>query len=96
MWDRISNKLLTLGGLLLLGLFLHGNLQAFPEYTSRENAIRLADVLDKGFFRGSRITSVFVKNRGEDEYYLQAILDDGSSRLWTLDSTPQLVPRMMI
>ena len=50
MWDRISNKLLTLGGLLLLGLFLHGNLQAFPEYTSRENAIRLADVLDKGFF----------------------------------------------
>ncbi len=48
MWDRISNKLLTLGGLLLLGLFLHGNLQAFPEYTSRENAIRLADVLDKG------------------------------------------------
>ncbi len=86
MWDRISNKLLTLGGLLLLGLFLHGNLQAFPEYTSRENAIRLADVLDKGFFRGSRITSVFVKNRGEDEYYLQAILDDGSSRLWTLDS----------
>ena len=70
MWDRISNKLLTLGGLLLLGLFLQGNLQAFPEYTSRENAIRLADVLDKGFFRGSRITSVFVKNRGEDELSL--------------------------
>ncbi|HJL85699.1 MAG TPA: hypothetical protein QF623_01105, partial [SAR324 cluster bacterium] len=86
MWDRISNKLLVLGGLLLLGLLFQGSVQAFPEYTSRENAIRLADVLDKGFFRGSRITSVFVKNRGEDEYYLQAILDDGSSRLWTLDS----------
>jgi hypothetical protein len=86
MLDRISNKLLALGGLFIVSLFFQGKLQAFPEYTSRENAINLADVLDKGFFRSSRITSVFVKNRGEDEYYLQAILDDGSSRLWTLDS----------
>ena len=88
MWVRISIKPFLAGCLLGLYfgfLFVQG-LSAFPQFTSRENAIRLADVLDKGLYRGSQITSVFVKNQGEEEYYLQAILDEGSSRRWTLDS----------
>ncbi len=88
MWERILSKTLAPGFLLgvCLFLFLGTALHAFPKYTSRENAIKLADVIDKGFYRGTNITTVFVKNRGEDEYYLQAILDDGSSRMWTLDN----------
>ena len=88
MWVRISIKpfiAVCLLGLCFGFLFAQG-LSAFPQFTSRENAIRLADVLDKGHFRGSQITSVFVKNQGEEEYYLQAILDEGSSRRWTMDS----------
>ena len=72
-------------GALLRGPLIPG-VSAFPQFTSRENAIRLADVLDKGHYRGSQITSVFVKNQGEEEYYLQAILDEGSSRRWTMDN----------
>ena len=58
---------------------------AFPEYTSRQKALKLAGVLDEGFFRSIKIASVFVKNSGEDDYYLQAILDDGSSRKWLIN-----------
>ena len=58
---------------------------AFPEYTSRQKALKLAAVLDHGYFKSIKISSVFVKNRGKDDYYLQAILDDGSSRKWLLN-----------
>ena len=72
-------------GLTLLALTFSLPLWAFPAYTSRENAIRLAEILDKGQFRNFRIASVFVKNRAETEYYVQAILDDGSSQDWRMD-----------
>jgi len=67
--------------------FFLGAFQAFgfPEYTSREKALKLASILDHGYFKSIKISSVFVKNRGKDEYYLQAILDDGSSRKWLIN-----------
>ena len=58
---------------------------AFPEYTSRQKALKLAGVLEKGYFKSIKISSVFVKNIGEDDYYLQALLSDGSSRKWLLN-----------
>ena len=58
---------------------------AMPEYTNRENALRLAKVIDKGFFQQKRIASTFVKNKMPHEYYLQVILDDGSSHEWKIN-----------
>ena len=58
---------------------------AFPEYTSRQKALKMAGVLEKGYFKSIKITSVFVKNIGEDNYYLQALLSDSSSRKWLLN-----------
>ena len=69
----------------LLMLASHGTASyAFPEYTSRQKALKLAGVLEKGYFKSIKISSVFVKNIGEDDYYLQALLSDGSSRKWLL------------
>ena len=66
--------------LALLILASHGTVTyAFPEYTSRQKALKLAGVLEKGYFKSVKISSVFVKNIGEDDYYLQALLSDGSS-----------------
>ncbi|MGK5090959.1 hypothetical protein WDW89_02955 [Deltaproteobacteria bacterium TL4] len=63
-----------------------GSLWAFPQYTTRENAIRLAEVIDKAHFKSHRVASVFVKNRTADEYYLQVILNDGSNHDWMMDN----------
>ncbi|MED5516285.1 MAG: hypothetical protein VYE65_05860, partial [SAR324 cluster bacterium] len=64
----------------------YGNFSyAFPEYTSRQKALKLAGVLEKGYFKSIKISSVFVKNIGEDDYYLQALLSDGSSRKWLVN-----------
>tara|TARA_Y100001970_G_C14227339_1_gene856492 strand:+ start:847 stop:2349 length:1503 start_codon:yes stop_codon:yes gene_type:complete len=73
--------------LIILLIFFHqvAFLYAFPEYTSREKALKLAAVIDHGFFKSIKISSVFVKNRDKDEYYLQAILEDGSSRKWLIN-----------
>ena len=87
MWGRILNKRIysiTLAFSLLL-ICLSQPAFAFPEYTSRQKALKLAAVLDHGYFKSIKISSVFVKNRGKDDYYLQAILDDGSSRKWLLN-----------
>ena len=87
MWERMLNKKyysITLGVFLIL-VCLNQFAFAFPEYTSREKALKLAEVLDHGYFRSIKISSVFVKNRGKDDYFLQAILDDGSSRKWLLN-----------
>ena len=71
---------------------------AFPEYTSRQKALKLAGVLENGYFKSIKISSVFVKNIGEDDYYLQALLSDGSSRKWLLNRirewthTDELIP----
>ncbi|MDP7582854.1 MAG: hypothetical protein QGG03_06430, partial [SAR324 cluster bacterium] len=75
---------ITLALFLLLAC-LNQSVFAFPEYTSRQKALKLAAVLDHGYFKSIKISSVFVKNRGKDDYYLQAILDDGSSRKWLLN-----------
>jgi len=87
MWERILNKKIysiTLAVFLFIGC-LSLPVFAFPEYTSRHKALKLAAVLDHGYFKSIKISSVFVKNRGRDDFYLQAILDDGSSRKWLLD-----------
>ena len=49
-----------------------------------EKALELAEVLDKTF-QSYRIASVFTKNHSDEEYYLRAILDDGSVQDWYLD-----------
>lgn len=64
---------------------------AFPKYTTRENALRLAKVIDKGIFKSYKIASAFVKNRTPHEFYLQVILDDGSSHEWYMDRIYQWV-----
>ena len=87
MWERILNKKLYFISL-ALAMFVTGfslAAFAFPEYTSRQKALKLASVLDNGYFKSIKISSVFVKNRGKDDYYLQAILDDGSSRKWLIN-----------
>jgi len=87
MWEIILNKktyYFVLAGVIFL-VTLDLPAFGFPEYTSRQKAIKLASVLDKGFFRSIKIASVFVKNKGGDDYYLQAILDDGSSRKWLIN-----------
>ena len=87
MWGRILNKIaytIILSQFLLLVSYNH-SLFAFPEYTSRQKALSLAAVLDHGYFRSIKISSVFVKNKGKEDYYLQAILDDGSSRKWLIN-----------
>lgn len=84
--------------LFLLLIFAVG-VQAFPKFTDRENALRLSKVIDKAQFKSHQIASVFVKNRTEKEYYLQIILDDGSTHDWYMDSiyrwslTDQLLPQ---
>ena len=87
MWERILNKKIYFISLALALFVTCFSLPAFafPEYTSRHKALKLAVILDNGYFKSIKISSVFVKNRGKDDYYLQAILDDGSSRKWLIN-----------
>ena len=87
MWERILNKNIFLIYLVIFFCFIQREalVFGFPEYTSREKALKLASVLDHGYFKSIKISSVFVKNRDKDEYYLQAILEDGSSRKWLIN-----------
>ena len=87
LWGRILNKITIIfifSALLLLKNFDSASC-AFPEYTSRQKALKLAVVLENGYFKSIKILSVFVKNIGKDDYYLQALLSDGSSRKWLLN-----------
>ena len=88
MWGRILNNKKHFFSLYIVLFAIFFSLQAFafPEYTTRQKALKLAAVLDQGFFKSIKISSVFVKNSGKDDYYLQAILDDGSSRKWLINS----------
>ncbi len=87
MWEPTLNNKVTMQkiGIFLTLLFLVTTASAFPKFTTRENALQLAKVIDKGLFKKHRIASAFVKNRTPDEYYLQVILDDGSSHSWHMD-----------
>jgi len=87
MWERILNKNIFFIYLFIFVCFIKSvsSVFGFPEYTSREKALKLASVLDHGYFKSIKISSVFVKNRDKDEYYLQAILEDGSSRKWLIN-----------
>ena len=83
MWVRtLSKRFLSLLAVALLSAV---TVWGFPQFTTRENAIHLAEILEDSRFRDLKVESVFVKNRTEDEYYLQALLEDGSSRDWLLD-----------
>tara|TARA_B100000945_G_C20401143_1_gene607386 strand:- start:381 stop:1904 length:1524 start_codon:yes stop_codon:yes gene_type:complete len=87
LWGKILNNI-TIISLFTALLFLasyNSATYAFPEYTSRQKALKLAEVLEKGYFKSIKISSVFVKNIGKDDYYLQALLSDGSSRKWFLN-----------
>lgn len=78
-------------GILLILLTLASLVSAFPKYTTRENALRLVKVIDKGTFKSHKIASGFVKNRTQNEFYLHVILDDGSSHDWFMDRIYQWV-----
>ena len=87
LWGKILNKItfILLFSVSLLLKNYSTTYCAFPEYTSRQKALKLAIVLENGYFKSIKILSVFVKNIGQDDYYLQALLSDGSSRKWLLN-----------
>ena len=87
LWGRILSKKYLVSYLIIIICFFENDsfLFGFPEYTSREKALKLASVLDHGYFKSIKISSVFVKNRGKDEFFLQSILEDGSSRKWLIN-----------
>ena len=58
---------------------------AAPKYTDKENALNLAEALDKGIFRNNLITSTFIQSVGKGRYFLKVILDNGAERNWDIN-----------
>lgn len=62
-----------------------------PKYTTKENAIKLALLLDKGAFGALSISSTYVLNTSTQDYYISAILSDGTSHKWFINQIYQWV-----
>lgn len=69
--------------LLLTGAGWPGH--AAPRYTDRENALNLAEALDKGIFQNQLITSTFIQSTGKGRYFIKVILDNGAEENWDLN-----------
>ncbi|MCZ6558116.1 MAG: hypothetical protein O7A69_10105 [SAR324 cluster bacterium] len=55
-----------------------------PQYTDKENALNLAEALDKGIYRNNLITSTFIQSVGKGRYFIKVILDNGAEHNWDL------------
>ena len=55
-----------------------------PQYTDKENALNLAEALDKGIYRNHLITSTFVQSVGKGRFFVKVILDNGGEHNWDL------------
>lgn len=58
---------------------------AMPRYTDKENALALANVLDKGQFGRYTISSTYVQNVSLQNYYVSVILSNGEGQNWHID-----------
>ena len=56
-----------------------------PKYTNKETALALAKMLDKGRFHQFTISSTYVQNENNRDYYISVILSNGSSQKWYID-----------
>lgn len=84
-------------GALLLALLWQATPTAasVSRYLDRGAATQLAEVLDKGVFRGKLISSTFIKSAAPGDYFITVALDNGGEqhwdlhqiRLWSLDNT---------
>jgi len=75
-----------LAGLLLLALGAGAGQPALaaPRYTDKENALALAQALDKGVFRDNLISSAFIQSRSTGNYLIKVVLDNGAEQDWDL------------
>lgn len=80
---RISCRIMVL--LSVIFIYGLGSALAMPRYTDKENALKMASVLDKGKFAHLKISSTYVINDREDEFYISVVLSDGTNRKWSLD-----------
>lgn len=56
-----------------------------PRFTDKDKALELAQVLDKGVFRGALISSTFVQSPRAGDYQIKVVLDNGAELNWNLD-----------
>lgn len=79
-------KRISILTILFISWFLLSSpLQAIPKYTDKANALNLAKVLDKGYFKNLRISSTYVLNDSAVNYYISVILSDGSAHKWYIN-----------
>ncbi len=55
-----------------------------PRFTGKENALRLAEALDKGVFQQKLISSTFVESNSPGRYQLRLLLSNGAELSWDL------------
>ena len=61
-----------------------GGALAVSKYTDKENALNLAEALDKGIFRNRLITATFIQSVGKGRYFIKVVLDNGAEHNWDL------------
>lgn len=61
-----------------------GSALAVSKYTDKENALNLAEALDKGIFRNRLITATFIQSVGKGRYFVKVVLDNGAEHNWDL------------
>lgn len=61
-----------------------GGALAVSKYTDKENALNLAEVLDKGIYRNRLITATFIQSVGKGRYFVKVVLDNGAEHNWDI------------
>ena len=61
-----------------------GGALAVSKYTDKENALNLAEALDKGIYRNRLVTATFIQSVGKGQYFIKAVLDNGAEHNWNL------------
>ena len=72
--------------LLLLGMLpsLAFSATTAPRFTGKENALRLAETLDKGVFQQKVIQATFVESNSPGRYQVRLLLSNGAELHWDL------------
>ena len=71
-------------GLLVVFAVMADLAWAASRYTDKDNALKLAEALDKGVYHQKLITSTFVQSEDKDKYYIKAILENGAEHNWDI------------